>query len=499
MKIDYRTEVDSGFDRKRIVESTLTEMLKEGIPAEIVTETKYFNFNHLEMIRNIKKGYQTKEERVAELYHRYGLSPSENIVSDNYSGVAHPISGELYPMTKEECIEKFKKLKEYDSLLERLQVDEKKELEKDIKSLEHQIIIFEYNNPTLLNIIELRKDLDNFLENSSEPLSESKLLELLSKNGLSIEKMPQYEKIYKEYIQLTESLRSVKKQYEAALDNKTRSQKQRIVVQQKKELESEIVQRNIKLVNGFIRQKYAGLLVETEDLFQICCEGLWKAVQRYDYKKGTFATYAYWRMDSELHNNFKNLTGYDWSTYWLKESLRKMMNSVSNQLGRTARLEDLYFLGLLNIPYEKAKILMRDYYVASDVSITDEELEDLLTDQEFDYQLGENEPEDIPSIFERQPSDYIVEREPQEETDQRALDSDLKMHMWQFLDELKPREKKVLILRFGLDGQGERTLEAVGNELGVCKERVRYIEAKALRTIRRHPSSYKTVKEYLER
>ena len=104
--------------------------------------------------------------------------------------------------------------------------------------------------------------------------------------------------------------------------------------------------------------------------------------------------------------------------------------------------------------------------------ITDEELEDLLTVQEFDYQLGEDEPEDIPSIFERQPSDYIVEREPQEETDQRALASDLKMHMWQFLDELKPREKKVLILRFGLDGQGEKTLEEVGNELGVSKERV---------------------------
>lgn len=494
MKIDYRSEVDSGFDRKRIEESILVKMLKEGVPSEIIMDTPYFNFRHLEMIRNIKKGYLSKEEQIAELYHRYGIDPSENAVSDNYSGVAHPISGELYPMEKAETTEKFAQLRNYEVLIEKLKVNEKEDLKKRKKSLEQKRIIFEYNNPILISVIEFKEELDAF----TEVLSKDKFLEMLNKNGLKMEDMPHYEKIYKEYIELTESLNKVTEQYEAALDAKSRSQSLRVAVQEKKELEAEIVQRNIKLVNGYIRQKYSTLLVETEDFFQVCCGGLWKAVQKYNPEKGTFSTYAYACMEREVQREFKNLTGYTWDRYWIKESIRKMINSVSNELGREVSLEDIYLYGLLNIPLKSAKILMRDYYRASDVSITDEEYKDLLTDQEYNYAKGEDEPEDIPSIFEKQPEEFILEKQPEEEVAKHVLDSDLKMRIWKIMDKLKPREKRVLILRYGLDGQGERSLEEVGNELGVGRERIRQIEARALRILRR-PTSAKAIRDYLER
>lgn len=496
-KIDYRSEVDSGFDRKRIEESILVKMLKEGVPSEIILDTPYFNFRHLEMIRNIKKGYLSKEEQISELYHRYGIDPSENAVSDNYSGVAHPISGELYPMEKAETTDKFEKLRNYEVLIEKLKVNEKEDLKKRKKSLEHQMIIFEYNNPLLASVINLNEELDSFEQTSAEPLSKDQFLEMLNKNGLKREDIPHYEKIYKEYIELTESLNKVTIQYEAALDSKSRSQRLRVAVQEKKELEAEIVQRNIKLVNGFIRQKYSTLLVETEDFFQVCCGGLWKAVQKYNPEKGTFSTYAYACMEREVQREFKNLTGYDWSRYWVKESIRKMINSVSNELGREVSLEDIYLYGLLNVPYKRAKILMRDYYSASDVSITDEEYKDLLTDQEYNYAKGEDEPEDIPSIFEKQPEEFILEKQPEEELDKHMLDSDLKMRIWKIMDKLKPREKEVLILRYGLDGTEGKTLKEVGEEINVSCERVRQIEAKALRKLR-HPSRSKELRDYLE-
>ena len=102
MSIDYRKEVDSGFDRKRIVETCVIKLLKDNIPVDIITSSPEFNFRHLEMIRNLRKGNESKEGQILDTYGGYGKELSEPIVPDRYSGVEHPIEGELYPMEKEE-------------------------------------------------------------------------------------------------------------------------------------------------------------------------------------------------------------------------------------------------------------------------------------------------------------------------------------------------------------------------------------------------------------
>ena len=107
MAIDYRKEVDSGFDRKRIVEANVIALLKEGVPIEIIKESTIFNPRHFEMVNNLQRGYSKKEEELLQMYGGYSKDVQEQIVPDRYSGVSHPIGGELYPMTAEEEKEKF--------------------------------------------------------------------------------------------------------------------------------------------------------------------------------------------------------------------------------------------------------------------------------------------------------------------------------------------------------------------------------------------------------
>ena len=107
MGINYREEVDSGFDRKRIVEANIIAFLREGIPTEIITANKEFNYRHYEMLNNLKKGYFAKELEVLEKFGGYSKELSEQIVPDRFSGVSHPIGGELYPMDEKEEKEKF--------------------------------------------------------------------------------------------------------------------------------------------------------------------------------------------------------------------------------------------------------------------------------------------------------------------------------------------------------------------------------------------------------
>ena len=83
----------------------------------------------------------------------------------------------------------------------------------------------------------------------------------------------------------------------------------------------EIISRNIKLINGFIRRKYNNLLVEQSELFSICLEGLYKAIKEYDPNRGMFSTFAEVCMNTKIHHEFKNLTGYSWEDYWRKHWL----------------------------------------------------------------------------------------------------------------------------------------------------------------------------------
>ena len=133
MRIDYKKEVDSGFDRKLIIEKTILELLKKGIPPEIIARESNFNIRHREMLNNLKKGYYSKLEQLEEY-----TGKAFETLSDSYSEVAHNIQ-ELYPMTAQEEKEIFTKRDNLKKEIEKQKQKEIKLLDKTRHKLIHEL------------------------------------------------------------------------------------------------------------------------------------------------------------------------------------------------------------------------------------------------------------------------------------------------------------------------------------------------------------------------
>ena len=108
MAINYKEEVDSGFDRKLMVEHVIYELIKRGIPAEeIENDPNFIKFRHSELLKNISRGYASKLEQLEDLYGGFYEVPKDGLGED-YSELYHGMK-ELYPMTSQEQKEMFTK------------------------------------------------------------------------------------------------------------------------------------------------------------------------------------------------------------------------------------------------------------------------------------------------------------------------------------------------------------------------------------------------------
>ena len=257
----------------------------------------------------------------------------------------------------------------------------------------------------------------------------------------------------------------------------------------KNDIEKEILLRNTKLVNAFIRTKFKNLLVEADDLFQVCYLGLYKAIQTFDLSKETkFSTHAYVIMNSEVHRNFKELTGLKWEIYWEKKYLEKQLKIMSDTLGRRATLLDLDEYGLLSIRYDKAARILNTNYILPGYRKKDYKGSN--PNNYKDYEIIEDEDKDV----------YEYDEENEKDAIQFPFDKignkQLREELINVLGTLTQKEEEVLKLRFGIDGDGPRSLEEVGVIFNLSKERIRQIEAKALRKLR-HPSRALKVKDFM--
>ena len=156
------------------------------------------------------------------------------------------------------------------------------------------------------------------------------------------------------------------------------------------------------------------------------------------------------------------------------------MVETINRFNRTQR-RLMQELGREPTPEEVAKVLEIDVSKAREIIKVSQEptsLETPVGDEE-DSHLG----------------DFIADQGLQ--PDEQATRELLKIHLDEVLDSLSPREKRVLQLRFGLEDGKQRTLEEVGKEFGVTRERIRQIEAKAIRKLK-HPTRAKKLRDYLE-
>ena len=275
-----------------------------------------------------------------------------------------------------------------------------------------------------------------------------------------------------------EKIEILTKRMEDAPDDEKADLEREISVQQKvadkgAEAKKRLAEANLRLVVS-IAKRYVGRGMLFLDLIQEGNLGLIKAVEKFDYRKGyKFSTYATWWIRQAITRAIADQARTIRIPVHMVETINKLIR-VSRQL--------LQELGREPTPEE----------IAEEMSMPVERVREILKiSQEpvsLETPIGEEEDSHL--------GDFIQDENVPIPADAAAFTL-LKEQLVEVLGTLTEREQKVLRLRFGLDDGRARTLEEVGKEFNVTRERIRQIEAKALRKLR-HPSRSRKLKDYLD-
>ena len=375
--------------------------------------------------------------------------------------------------------------------------DHFKELNLDAEQFEAVLDFLEHNNVDVLRMNDDDDDDDEIILDDDDEV-EVENIDLSVPDGVSVEdpvrmylkeigKVPLLSA--EEEINLaqrmeegnvaTEKIQLLKARMEEAEDEAEKAEIQEEIKAMQKDIDlgsdakKRLAEANLRLVVS-IAKRYVGRGMLFLDLIQEGNLGLIKAVEKFDYRKGyKFSTYATWWIRQAITRAIADQARTIRIPVHMVETINKLIRvsrQLLQELGREPSPEEI--AAEMNMPVDRVREILK---------ISQEPIS-------LETPIGEEEDSHL--------GDFIKDDNVPVPADAAAFTL-LKEQLEEVLGTLTEREQKVLTLRFGLEDGRARTLEEVGKEFNVTRERIRQIEAKALRKLR-HPSRSRKLKDYLE-
>lgn len=443
------------------LEKLIDSYLKNDISLVLLEEECDLTYPQREFLLKKSMAFSRQQEELADEYDRYKLS-------SDYLEMKHDIKEEN-PLSAEEQIALFKRMDEIDesNILTRL------------GSTNDELSRMKTAKRKILTKFSREMYLCDFFR---KEFPEESLSELLSKEGIKPNRVDLICETYDSYLELRKRISYLTKCRDELLNDRRNLADESI---EYSNIVETLVSTNIKLANWVIREFFKGIPLPKEEVQALAYQGLGAAINRFDYTLGyNFSTYATKVITNTIKRNFKSLMGVTWTTYCMKHNIkywREQLLSYDETRTKPFTAIELANSGLVRYTARQIEALDKgvdviysfsDYY--DEIDDSDVESKGIMPCQQSDY-------------------DYIDAIEDQEGIidyskmiDDEVFIPFLRDTLYEVMGELDERSQKILIERYGLNGEEPKTLEEVGKMFYITGARVREIEAKALRRLR-HP------------